>query len=182
MEFIQTKFNDVWLIEPKVFTDHRGFFLESFSQKEFADNGIAAYFVQDNHSKSVEKGVLRGLHFQKPPHAQCKIVRITKGAVYDVIVDLRKSSPTYGQWQGFELSENNFRMLLVPQGFAHGFCTLEPDTEMIYKVNDFYAPECDSGIIWNDPTLNIGWPVENPILSDKDARLGNFKGFVSPFE
>ncbi|MDZ7611642.1 MAG: dTDP-4-dehydrorhamnose 3,5-epimerase [Candidatus Moranbacteria bacterium] len=181
MEFQETKLKDVKLIKPQVFGDHRGFFLESYSKKKFQEVGIENEFVQDNHSKSEKKGVLRGLHFQKPPHAQAKLVRVTKGSVYDVIVDLRKNSPTYGRWQGFELSEKNFLMLFVPKGFAHAFCTLEPETEFLYKVDDFYAPECDSGIVWNDPGLAIEWPVEDPILSEKDQELPAWKKLENPF-
>jgi len=181
MEFAKTVLKDAWLIKPKVFKDKRGFFLESFSQKEFEKKGIEINFVQDNHSLSVKKGVLRGLHFQRPPFAQTKLVRVTKGSVYDVIVDLRKNSPTYGKWKGFELSAKNFLMLLVPKGFAHGFVTLEDNTEFIYKCDEFYHPEADSGIIWNDPTLNIDWPVKNPLLSEKDAKLKFFKDINMSF-
>lgn len=181
MEFIKTKFADAWIIKPQVFQDHRGFFLESYSRTKFAEQGIDTVFVQDNHSMSVSKGVLRGLHFQTPPHAQTKLVRVTKGKVYDVIVDLRKSSPTYGQWEGVELSSKNFLMLYVPKGFAHGFCTLEDNTEFLYKVDDFYAPECDAGLRWNDPTLSINWPVKETIMSDKDRQHPNFQDFKSPF-
>lgn len=181
MDFQKTSFQDAWLIRPQVFRDKRGFFLESFSKKKFEVAGIDARFVQDNHSMSVEKGVLRGLHFQKPPHSQAKLVRVTKGSVYDVIVDLRKDSETYGKLEGFNLSENNSLILFIPKGFAHGFCTLENNTEFMYKTDEYYAPESDSGIIWNDPTLNIKWPTENPILSDKDQKLQEFKDFNSPF-
>ena len=168
-------------MKPKVFKDARGFFMESFSQKWFQENGIDIFFVQDNHSKSIEKGVLRGLHFQLPPCAQTKLVRVTSGAVFDVIVDIRNESKTYGQWQGFELTADNFLMLLVPKGFAHAFCTIEKNTEFCYKVDSYYAPESDSGIIWNDPTLNIDWPVRDPILSEKDSQLQSFSNFKSPF-
>lgn len=181
MEFIPTKFKDAWLIKPKVFQDERGFFLETYSKRIFQEKDIKIDFVQDNHSMSVKKGVLRGIHFQKPPHVQTKLVRVTKGSVYDVIVDLRKKSPTFGQWEGFTLSADNFLILFVPKGFGHGFCTLEENTEFLYKVDDFYAPEADSGIIWNDPTLAIDWPVEKPILSDKDSLLLKFSEIQSPF-
>ena len=181
MEFIPTKFKDAWLIKPKVFQDERGFFLESYSKRDFEENGLKIEFVQDNHSKSVAKGVLRGIHFQKPPHAQSKLVRVTKGAVYDVMVDLRKDSDTFGQWEGFTLKADNFQMLLVPKGFGHGFCTLEDNTEFLYKTDEFYTPESDAGIIWNDPTLNINWPVKEPTLSDKDKALPFYKDIVLPF-
>jgi dTDP-4-dehydrorhamnose 3,5-epimerase len=182
MKFIPTLFADAWIIEPKVFQDNRGFFLESYSQRAFAEQGIAAIdFVQDNHSLSREKGVLRGLHLQLPPHAQTKLLRVTAGAVYDVIVDMRKQSPTYGKWDGFEISAANFRAVLIPQGFAHGFCTLAPDTEVLYKVDRFYEPKADSGIRWNDPWLSIPWPVTSPVLSAKDQQLPFLRDFVSPF-
>lgn len=182
MEFIKTDLKDVYLIQPKVFSDTRGFFLESFSSRSFSENGIKCVFVQDNHSKSIPKGVLRGLHFQKPPYTQSKLIRVIKGVILDVVVDLRKSSPTYGQWRSFELSEANFAMLFVPTGFAHGFLTLQPNTEVQYKVDNFYAPNHDSGIRWNDPVLNINWPITDPILSDKDGKLPFFSDFESPFQ
>lgn len=183
MEFIKTKLKDAWLIKPKVFQDNRGFFMESYSKKVFLENGISNDFVQDNHSLSVSRGVLRGIHFQLSPHSQAKLVRVIKGKVYDVIVDLRKDSETFGQWEGFELSADNFLMLFVPKGFGHSFCTLEENTEFVYKTDDFYAPECDSGIRWNDPILNIQWPIQESeiILSDKDKNLQLFKDFNSPF-
>jgi dTDP-4-dehydrorhamnose 3,5-epimerase len=181
MNFIKTELKDVFLIQPKVFKDNRGFFLESFSARAFSENGINCSFVQDNHSRSIPSGVLRGLHFQKPPHAQSKLLRVIKGAIIDVVVDIRKSSPTFGQWRSFILSEENFTMLFVPAGFAHGFCTTLPDTEVQYKVDNFYAPESDSGIRWNDPTLSIPWPVSEPILSGKDSLLPFFKELQSPF-
>lgn len=181
MEIIKTKLNDLLLIKPRVFQDNRGFFLESYSQKTFSEAGIATEFFQDNHSMSVVKGVVRGLHFQLSPKTQTKLVRVTRGAVYDVAVDLRKESSTYGKWEGFELTAENFHMLYIPQGFAHGFCTLEENTEFLYKNDNFYAPELEGGILWNDPTLNIPWPVENPVISDKDRELPMFSDFKSPF-
>lgn len=181
MEIEKTKFEGAYLIKPKVFDDERGFFAETYSKKKFAQMGIEADFVQDNHSMSVTKGVLRGLHYQLPPNAQAKLVRVTRGAVYDVIVDLRKDSKTFGQWQGFELTDNNFYMLFVPRGFAHGFCTLKDYTEFQYKCDNFYAPESEGAIAWNDPDLKIYWPIENPILSDKDAKAQLFKNLNSSF-
>jgi len=175
MEFIETKFKDAFLIKPKVFADQRGFFLESYSQRSFEENGIDAHFVQDNHSLSAAKGVLRGIHFQKDPYAQAKLVRVVKGSVFDVLVDLRKDSPTFGAWEGFTLSAENFLMLFIPRGFGHGFCTLEDNTEFLYKTDNFYAPESDAGVIWNDPDLKIDWPVEKPILSEKDEKLPYLK-------
>lgn len=191
MEFIGTKLKDAYIINPKVFRDERGFFVESYNEKVFAEHSIEAKFVQDNHSLSVKKGVLRGLHFQLPPNAQAKLVRVTRGKIFDVIVDLRKNSPTFGKWEGFELSapadakalagKDNFKMLFVPRGFAHAFLTLEVNTEFVYKVDNFYAPELDSGIIWNDPDLAIDWPINDPILSEKDAKLQPLKDFDNPF-
>jgi dTDP-4-dehydrorhamnose 3,5-epimerase len=174
MEFISTNLKDAYLIKPRVFQDPRGFFLESYSLKIFAENGIKAEFIQDNHSLSLEKGTLRGLHFQKPPFTQAKLVRVTRGKVYDVIVDLRKKSETFEKWQGFELSAENFEMLFVPRGFAHAFLTLENDTEFQYKCDNYYSSESENGIIWNDPDLKISWPIKNPILSEKDKKLGRF--------
>lgn len=181
MGIIKTAIKDLLLIKPKVFQDNRGFFLEFYSERTFKDSGIEIKFVQDNHSFSVKKGVIRGLHFQLPPNAQTKLVRVTRGAAYDVAVDLRKNSPTYGKWQGFELTAENFNMLYVPQGFAHGFCTLEENTEVMYKNDNFYAPESEAGLRWNDPTLNIDWPVKDPMLSEKDANAPFFRDFKSPF-
>ncbi len=181
MQFIKTKFKNAWLIKPQVFQDDRGFFLESYSQEKFKQQRIDINFVQDNHSFSKKKGVLRGLHFQKPPFTQAKLVRVTKGKVYDVIVDLRKKSTTFGQWEGFELSAQNFLMLLVPQGFAHGFITLEDNTEFMYKCDNFYHPESEDGLVWNDPQLKIKWPMKSSLISEKDKQLGFFQDLKSPF-
>jgi len=170
MKVYDTKLPGAKLIEPAVFGDHRGFFMESYNEERFHQHGIRHTFVQDNHSLSAEAGVLRGLHYQLNPKAQTKLIRVTSGAIYDVIVDIRKGSPTYGQWQGFILSAANKRQLLVPRGFAHGFCTLVPNTEVQYKVDEFYSPEHDRGIAWNDPALGIDWPISAPILSDKDGK------------
>jgi dTDP-4-dehydrorhamnose 3,5-epimerase len=168
VNLLETKFKDAILIEPKVFGDHRGFFMESYSEETYKKNGIYMNFIQDNHSLSQQAGTLRGMHYQLEPKAQTKLIRVTRGAIYDVIVDIRKSSLTYGQWQGFILSAENKRQLLVPKGFAHGFCTITEDTEVQYKVDAYYSPEHDRGIAWDDPTVNIDWPINNPILSDKD--------------
>jgi dTDP-4-dehydrorhamnose 3,5-epimerase len=175
MEFIKTKFDNVWLIKPIVHSDARGFFLESYSLQEFQKLCISPNFVQDNHSMSMETGVLRGLHFQNQPMAQSKLVRTIRGSVFDVVVDLRKNSSSFGQWQGFELTESNFLMLFIPQGFAHGFCTLSPQTEFLYKVDNYYSPEHDSGLRWNDPTIGIQWPIKDPVLSEKDKKLPYLK-------
>ncbi|MEI2392034.1 dTDP-4-dehydrorhamnose 3,5-epimerase [Priestia megaterium] len=170
MNIIKTKFEDAFLIELKVFGDHRGFFTESYNKEMFKQNGIDMDFIQDNHSLSQQPGTLRGMHYQLNDKAQTKLVRVTRGAIYDVIVDIRKDSPTYGEWQGFILSSDNKRQLLVPKGFAHGFCTLVENTEVQYKVDELYSPEHDRGIAWNDPALNIDWPFNNPVLSDKDIK------------
>ena len=171
----------LWLYSPKVFQDGRGFFMESYNEALFAAQGLSRAFIQDNHAKSVAKGVLRGLHFQLPPKAQTKLVRVTRGEVLDVVVDLRLGSPTFGQWKSFVLSESNFLQLFVPKGFAHGYLTLTPEVEFLYKVDEDYAPDHDCGIIWNDPDLAVGWGVENPVLSPKDVSLRRFKDFKTPF-
>jgi dTDP-4-dehydrorhamnose 3,5-epimerase len=164
---------DVKLIEPKIFRDERGFFSETFSERDLAAAGLSLRFVQDNHSLSVKRGVVRGLHFQVPPRAQDKLVRVMRGAILDVAVDLRVGSPTYGRHVSAKISADNWLQILVPKGFAHGFCTLEPDTEVLYKVTDYYAPETDRGLKWDDPALGIEWPVtaSEAILSPKDATL-----------
>ncbi len=172
MKTVSFNIEGLLLIMPEKFADERGFFSEVYSRKALAEVGFAGEVVQDNHSLSREKGVIRGLHFQTPPHAQDKLVRVVRGAILDVAVDIRKGSPTYGQHVAVELSASNWCQLLIPAGFAHGFCTLEPDTEVLYKVTDYYAPECDRGLAWDDPALGIDWPVEpdTAILSDKDKK------------
>lgn len=175
MRFIPTKIKDVWVIEPKVFGDRRGFFFESFSQALFKKNGIREPFIQDNHSRSA-KGVLRGLHYQIAPRAQAKIVRVVRGAAFDVAVDLRKNSKTYGRYVAEVLSEENRKMMFIPKGFAHGFLALEPGTEFLYKCSDVYSPAHERGILWNDRTLGIRWPkLSVPYrLSDKDTKYPAF--------
>ncbi len=168
MKLIETTLSGVFILEPKVHGDNRGFFMESYNEKEMRKYGLDYEFVQDNHSLSVESGVLRGLHYQDDPMAQTKLVRVPVGAIYDVAVDIRKDSPTFGQWFGVILSEDNHRQLLIPKGFAHGFCTLVKNTHVMYKVDQFYSAAHDRGIYWNDPDLNINWPSTNVILSDKD--------------
>ncbi len=155
------------LVEPQIFGDERGYFLEFYKHSDFLRAGIDEHFVQDNHSRSA-KGVLRGLHYQKAPHAQGKLVRCLQGAIFDVAVDIRKGSPTYGKWVGWELSGENRQMLYVPAGFAHGFLTLRDDTEVLYKCTDEYSPADDRGIIWNDPDIAIRWQTADPQLSGKD--------------
>lgn len=173
----------VKLISPRRFCDDRGWFEETYSARSYAKIGIDVVFQQDNQSLSRPAGVLRGLHFQAPPHGQAKLVRCTRGRIWDVAVDIRLGSPTYGQWQGAELTADNGRQLFVPVGFAHGFITLEPDTEVQYKVTDFYSPECDGGLIWDDPDLAIDWPAPagGPVLSPKDRALPRLADFASPF-
>jgi len=168
-KFQRLGISDVILIEPEVFSDERGFFMETYKYSEFSAFGVKEYFLQDNHSRSV-KGVLRGLHYQNPPKAQGKLVRVVLGEVFDVAVDIRKGSPTYGKWVGTILSSENKKMLYIPPGFAHGFCVLSDVAEVLYKVTEEYAPECEAGIIWNDPEIGIQWPIKSPILSPKDAR------------
>ena len=169
MNVIETALPGVLLIEPRVFGDDRGFFYESWNAQRFADAGLDLAFVQDNHSKSA-KGVLRGLHYQNPD-PQGKLVRVVAGAVYDVAVDLRRSSPTFGRWVGYELSAANKRMLWVPPGFAHGFLSLEDGTEFLYKCTAFYAPANEHSLLWNDPAVGIDWPLDGiePLLAGKDA-------------
>ena len=168
MKFIQTNIKDLLVVEPIFFGDSRGWFSESYNKSVFRKNGIEIEFVQDNHSYSAQKGVLRGLHFQNNPIAQTKLVRCTKGKIWDVAVDLRKSSPTYLKWFGIELSSDNHKMLLVPKGFAHGFVTLEEHTEVQYKVDNVYDKKSDRTIKYNDPQIDIQWPIKEVILSDKD--------------
>ena len=170
------------LIKPQRHGDHRGFFAETYSRREYSELGIDVEFVQDNHSLSREVGTLRGLHFQSPPRAQAKLVRCGRGAIFDVAVDIRRGSPTYGQWEGYELTAENGEQLYIPVGFAHGFVTLEPDSEIVYKCSDYYAPETEGAVLWNDPDIGIDWPTEvEPILSDKDAVAPVFSDLESPF-
>ena len=170
------------LLKPKRHGDHRGFFSETYSRRKYSELGIDVEFVQDNHSLSREFGTLRGLHFQAPPHAQAKLVRCGRGAIFDVAVDIRRGSPTYGEWEGYELSVKNGDQLYVPVGFAHGFVTLEPDSEIVYKCSDYYAPETEGVVFWNDPNIGIKWPtVADPILSDKDAAAPLLVDLESPF-
>ena len=176
MNIIETEIQGVFIIEPKVFGDSRGYFFESFSKKEFESRIGPVEFVQDNESKSCH-GVVRGLHFQKPPHAQAKLVRVVKGKVLDVAVDLRKDSPTYGKHVTVELSEDNHRQVFIPKGFAHGFSVLSEEAVFQYKCDDYYAPETEGAVAWNDPELNIDWrvPADMMILSEKDKRHPELK-------
>lgn len=176
MKFFPTEIPDVLIVKPDVFGDHRGFFMETWHARKFAEAGISANFVQDNHSRS-SQGTLRGLHYQVN-HPQGKLVRVLSGKVYDVAVDLRRSSPTFGQWIGRILSDENNEMLWVPQGFAHGFYVLSESADFFYKCTDFYVPECERTLRWDDPDLNIKWPLidgKQPVLSSKDTNGSSFK-------
>lgn len=168
MEIKTRKLKDVFEIslEPRI--DERGFFMRTFDQSIFAESGLNFNWVQENHSRSEQKNIIRGLHFQLPPFAETKLVRCIQGAILDVFVDMRKDSPTFGQWDSIELSAQNKKMILIPRGFAHGFCTLTDISEVVYKVDNYYSKDFERGIIWNDPDLNINWPTTNPILSNKD--------------
>lgn len=182
MEFRRTEIKDVIIIEPSVFGDHRGWFMETFSETWLKEIGLDINFVQDNQSFSATKGTLRGLHYQLNPKAQTKLVRCTKGSIFDVAVDIRKGSSTYGMWVGVELSAENKKQLLVPKGFAHGFMTLTEDVEVQYKVDELYAPDCDRGIMWNDPNIAIEWPMDiQPVLSAKDESAPLLKDAESNF-
>jgi len=183
MEVIATEIPDVKIIRPKRFGDQRGFFSETYNKRAFAEAGIHLEFVQDNHTLSGPRGTIRGLHFQIPPYAQDKLVRVARGAVLDVVVDLRKGSPTFGKHVTVVLSAADWNEVIVPVGFAHGFCTLEPDTEVLYKVTDYYAAEYERGVIWNDPDLAIRWPVTEAeaTLSDRDRALPRFSELRDTF-
>jgi len=176
MDVVSLDIPDVKIIRPKKFGDHRGFFSETYTKKTFEAAGLQYDFVQDNHSLSAEVGTVRGLHFQLPPFAQDKLVRVVRGAILDVAVDIRKGSPTFGRHVSAVISAAEWNQILVPIGFAHGFCTLEPDTEVIYKVTNYYSPEHDRGLLWNDPELGIDWPVaaDKAHLSDKDHKHPTF--------
>ena len=179
LKITKTKLKDVKIIEPPVFGDHRGFFTESYSEIDFKEAGIDINFIQDNHSLSAQSGVLRGLHFQKGDAAQTKLIRVITGIVFDVIVDMRKGSPTYGKWEGHILSETNQRQLLVPKGYAHGFVTLSPNVNFLYKCDNYYNAPTDGGISFNSPELGIQWPIdlEKAITSEKDMNLPTFAEF-----
>lgn len=180
MEIIPTKLKDVYIIEPKVFGDHRGWFTETWSERDFENAGLHYNFVQDNHSYSAKKGVLRGLHFQRGEYAQAKLVRCTRGAILDVVVDIRHESPTYMQWMSVELTAENHREFLVPRGFAHGFVTLTDDVEFLYRVDNFYAPEHEASIRYDDPDFAVDWGFkegEKPILAAKDEAAPFYRDY-----
>ena len=176
-----TKLQGVVTFKPNVLQDDRGFFIEGYRASYIEKIAPGIVFIQDNHARSEKAGVLRGLHYQAPPVAQAKFIWVTRGAVFDVVVDLRKGSPTYGEWEAFSLSADNFIRLFIPKGFAHGYLTLEPGTEVQYKVDAYYAPDAENGIAWNDPDMGIPWPERNPILSEKDKKLPLLRNIDSPF-
>ena len=178
MMLIKTKLKDCYILEPDRFGDNRGWFSESYNKKVFEDLGLNYDFVQDNESFSAKKGVIRGLHFQNEPYTQAKIVRCTRGAVYDVAVDIRHDSPTYGMWVGVELSEENGRQLLIPRGFLHGFQTLTDNVKFAYKCDNYYNKESDGGVMYNDPDIGVVWPIEDPILSEKDKHHPKLRELV----
>jgi dTDP-4-dehydrorhamnose 3,5-epimerase len=175
MKFIPTILPGAYVIELELIIDHRGFFARGFCQREFEQNGLRDHFVQCNVSWNKERGTLRGMHYQLPPHAEVKVVRCTRGAIYDVIVDLRSDSPTYCKWIGVELTADNYRMIYIPEGFAHGYQTIEPNSEVFYLVSQFYSSASERGVRWNDKAFNISWPLANPILSIKDQSYPDFQ-------
>lgn len=181
MDFVKTEIEGLYIVEPRVFGDHRGFFMETWSERDFEQAGLNYHFVQDNHSYSAVKGTLRGIHFQKGEYAQAKLVRCVRGKILDVAVDLRPNSPTYKKWVGVELSAENKRMFLIPRGFGHGFVTLTDEVEFLYRCDNLYAPKHEGGIRWNDPELNIDWGVEHPVLSSKDEIAPFLKDAITEF-
>ena len=176
MLFTKTRLEGAWLIEPEPIRDGRGWFARTFCEREFGAHGLETRFVQHSTSQNANPGTLRGMHFQTAPHAEVKLVRCLKGAILDVIIDLNPGSPTYRQWQGFELSAANMRQLYIPKGFAHGFQTLKDDTEIGYLISQFYAPEASTGLRWNDPAFGIAWPMAPTVMSDKDKAWADFAG------
>ena len=182
MKFIEKGLKGAFEIRLKPIKDTRGFFMRTYDDKILKKIGINNNWVQENHSKSTQKGIIRGLHFQLPPFAETKLVRCIRGKIWDVFVDLRKDSNTFGKWDSIELTEENKKMVLIPRGFAHGFCTLTDNSEVVYKVDNYYSPEHECGLIWNDTDLNINWPIEKPILSDKDRKNMSFAEFMDKHE
>ncbi|WP_299740494.1 dTDP-4-dehydrorhamnose 3,5-epimerase [uncultured Roseobacter sp.] len=183
MQIEKTKLSGVFVLTPARFGDARGFFSESWSKRQMAEQGLDIDWVQDNHSLSMQAGTVRGLHFQSPPHAQAKLVRCGRGTLFDVVVDIRRGSPTYGQWFGAELSFENGKQILVPTGFLHGFATRVPETEIIYKCSDYYAPDCDGAVRFDCPQIGIDWGLGDlePVLSQKDAAAPGLADFDTPF-
>lgn len=182
MNILEKKIKGVYEIILTPLNDDRGYFMRTYDYKVFEYFGIHREWVQENHSRSEKKGIIRGLHFQFPPYNESKLIRCIKGAVLDIYLDLRKDSPSFGRWETVELSEQNKKMLFLPRGFAHGFCTLTEVSEVVYKVDNFFSKDHDSGIRWNDPTLRMRWPVENPVISEKDMKLMTFDEFVNKYK
>ena len=182
MEIAKSKIDDVYEINLNPSLDSRGFFMRTYDTKIFKEAGIDKVWVQENHSRSERKGIIRGLHFQLPPFDETKLVRCINGAILDVFVDLRMDSKSFGRWDAIELSAQNKKMILIPRGFAHGFCTLSGISEVVYKVDNFYSKEYELGLLWNDPDLGINWPVSKPILSDKDKNNLTFKEFITKYK
>ena len=182
MEIKELNMKDVFAITLNPIKDERGFFMRTYDKKIFKEAGLNFNWVHENHSRTLKKGTIRGLHFQLPPYAETKLIRCLRGKILDVFVDLRKDSPTFGQWDSVELSEDNFKMALVPRGFAHGFCTLADNCEVVYKVDNYYSPKHECGIIWNDKNLKIEWDIENPNLSEKDKKNMTLVNFIKDFK
>lgn len=181
MEIQNRKLEGVYEIKLKPIGDNRGFFMRAFDINIFNQRGLNKVWVQENHSRSALKGIVRGLHFQLPPFTETKLVRCINGAILDVFVDLRKNSPTFGQWDSIELSAENKKMVFIPRGFAHGFCTLTEESEVLYKVDNYYSKENERGLIWNDPNIGIDWPTKDPVLSEKDKENMTLKEFVEEY-
>ncbi len=181
MNIKERKLKGVFEISLKPLADNRGFFMRTFDDKIFKEAGLERNWVQENHSRSEEKGIIRGLHFQLPPFTETKMVRCINGAVLDVFVDLRKDSPTFGHWDSIELTAENKKMIFIPRGFAHGFCTLTDISEVVYKVDNYYSPENERGLLWNDKSVGINWPTNKPILSDKDQKNMTFEEFIKEY-
>ena len=177
----ERKLRGVFMIQLDPREDKRGFFMRVYDDTIFKKYGIHRNWVQENHSRSVEKGVIRGMHFQFPPYTETKLIRSISGEIYDVFIDLRKDSPTFGKWDSIKLSAENKKMIYIPRGFAHGFCTLTKNCEVVYKVDNYYAPDSEGSIRWDDPDLGIGWPVDNPILSKKDSEAKSFRKFIETY-
>lgn len=181
MQITPLKLNGTYIIDLEAHQDQRGYFARTYDENVFSEHGLVTSWVQENQSSSVQKGIIRGLHFQKPPHAETKLIRVIRGAVLDVFVDLRGSSPTYGEWDAVELTGDELRLLYIPKGFAHGFCTLSEQTLVQYKVDSDYAPHAEGGIRWNDENLGIHWPTDDPILSERDRSLPSTTEWKTPF-
>jgi len=181
VQFTQRKLTGVWEIQLAPIQDERGFFMRAYDTGLFEQAGLHRQWMQENHSRSERAGIIRGLHFQFPPFAETKLVRCIRGAVLDVFVDLRLGSPTFGQWDGLELSETNKKLIFIPRGFAHGFCTLTEESEVLYKVDNVYNREHEGGLLWSDPEIGIEWPVQTPVLSEKDGRNMTLRTFVQKY-